>query len=137
MCKYYIHLHEDHVGNRKRNLYEHANFFLQSHAIISFTVRNNDIQFKVKNQHQNLPRGDQHASRIPKMYCMKSQQMGHGRVVLASMANSGQFAKSGQNRLCCQLAQPFHALFSGISCNTFFESFKHADQPWVSFVDGT
>ena len=34
------------------------------------------------------------------------------------------------------LAQPFHALFARISCNTFLESMKHIDQPWVGFVSG-
>ena len=29
------------------------------------------------------------------------------------------------------------ALFARISCNTFLESLKHFDQPWVGFVDGT
>ena len=30
-----------------------------------------------------------------------------------------------------------HALFARISCNTFLESLKHTDQPWVVFVAGT
>ena len=59
------------------------------------------------------------------MYCMKSQQIG-----LDSTANSVRFTKIGQNRQW-QLARPFHALFSRISCNTYLESLKHADQPQV------
>ena len=97
------------------------------------TVRYNKIQYKVKIQRQNLPRVDQNASRILKMYCMKSQQIRHRRAVLSSTANSGRFAKIGQNWQC-QLAGPFHALFARISCNTFLESLKHTDQPWVVFV---
>ena len=98
-------------------------------------VRYNKIQYKVKSQEQNLPSVDQYTSRIPKMYCMKSQQIGRGRAVLTSTANSGRFAKIGQNRQW-QLARPFHALFPRISCNTFLESLKHTYQPWVVFVSG-
>ena len=64
------------------------------------------------------------------MYWMKSQQIGRRRAVLASIA---QFWQIGQN-WPCYLAQPFHALFSKILCNTFLESLKHADQPRVGFV---
>ena len=111
-------------------------FFTQNFRDKSqLTVRQTKIQNKVKCQQQNLPRVDQHASRIPKMYCMKSQQMGYGRAVLASTANSGRFAKSGQNRQS-QLVRPSYILFARISCNTYLESLKHADQPWVSFVAG-
>ena len=54
----------------------------------------------------------------------------------ASTADSVKFWQIGQNWQC-YLARPFHALFARISCNTFLESLKHADQPWVGFVDGT
>ena len=41
-------------------------------------------------------------------------------------------------RICHEpLAWPFHALFARISYNTFFESLKHTDQPWVGFISGT
>ena len=36
----------------------------------------------------------------------------------------------------CYPARPFRALFARISCNTFLESLKHTDQPWVVFVSG-
>jgi len=36
---------------------------------------------------------------------------------------------------CKDFKYVFHALFAGISCNTFLESLKHADQPW-GFVAG-
>ena len=39
------------------------------------------------------------------MYCMKSQQIGRGRAVQGSTANSGRFTKIGQNQQC-QLARP-------------------------------
>ena len=78
---------------------------------------------------------DQYASRIPKMHCMKSQQIGHGRALLGSTANSAQFWRIGQNWRC-YLARPFHALFARISCNTFLESLKQTDQPLVVFVSG-
>ena len=55
--------------------------------------------------------------------------------MLTSTADSAQFWRIGQNWLC-YLAWPFHALFSRISCNTFLESLKHTDQPWVVFVSG-
>ena len=70
------------------------------------------------------------------MYRMKSLQIGHGRAVLATTTDSSQFWQIGQNWPCC-LAQPFHALLARISCNIFLESLKHADQPWIGFVDGT
>ena len=53
--------------------------------------------------------------------------------MLASTANSAQFWRIGQN-WPCYLARPFHALFARISCNTFLESLKFADQRWVGFV---
>ena len=40
-----------------------------------------------------IPRVKQYASRISKMCCMKSLQVGNWRVVLGSTANSDQFAK--------------------------------------------
>ena len=86
-------------------------------------------------QKQNLPRVDQYASRTPKMYCMKSWQIERGRAMLASTAHSVQFLQISQN-WPCYLAQPFHALFARISCNTFLEFLKHTDQPWVDFVSG-
>ena len=55
--------------------------------------------------------------------------------MLGSTANSGKFANIGQN-LQGYLAQTFYALFVKISCNTFFEFLKHADQPGVDFVNG-
>ena len=55
--------------------------------------------------------------------------------MLASTADSAQFWQIGQN-WPCYLAQPLHALFARISCNTFLESLKHTDQPWVGFVSG-
>ena len=70
------------------------------------------------------------------MNCMKSLQIGRERAVLASTADSAQFWQIGQNWLC-YLEQPFHVLFAWISCDTFLESLKHANQPWVGFVDGT
>ena len=63
------------------------------------------------------------------MYCMKSKQIGHGTAVLTSPADSAQFWRIGQN-------WPFHALLTSISCNTFLESLKHADQPWVVLLLG-
>ena len=69
------------------------------------------------------------------MYCIKSWQIGHGRAVLAMIADSAHFWSIGQNWLC-YLAHPFHALFGRISCNTYLESLKHADQSWVGFVAG-
>ena len=87
-------------------------------------------------QKQNLPRVYQYASRIPKMYCMKSKQIWHGRAVLGSMANFGWFVKIGQNRQC-KLAQTFNTRFSTISWDTFLESLKHVNQPWVGFVAWT
>ena len=56
--------------------------------------------------------------------------------MLASTADSAQFWRIGQN-WPCYLARPFHALFARISCNTFLESLKHANQPWVGFVAGS
>ena len=53
--------------------------------------------------------------------------------MLASTADSAQFWRIGQNWLC-YLAWPFHALFARILCNTFLESLKHTNQPWVVFV---
>ena len=70
------------------------------------------------------------------MYHIKSFQIGHGRAMLASTADPAQIHQISQN-WPCYLARPFHALFAGISCNKFFESLKHADQPWVGFVNGT
>ena len=62
---------------------------------------------------------------------MKALQIGYGRAVLGSMANSGPFTNIGQNQ------QPFNnALFARISCNTFLEFLKYADQLWIVFVAG-
>ena len=69
------------------------------------------------------------------MYCMKSYQIVRGRAVLASTADSAHFWQIGQN-WPFKLARPFYALFARISCNTFLEFLKHADQPWISFVAG-
>ena len=55
--------------------------------------------------------------------------------MLASNAASAQFWRIGWNWLC-YLAWPFDALFARISCNTYLESLKHVDQPWVGFVAG-
>ena len=55
--------------------------------------------------------------------------------MLASTAHLAQFLQISQN-WPCYLAQPFHALFARISCNTFLGSLKHTDQPWVGFVYG-
>ena len=61
--------------------------------------------------------------------------VGHGRAVLASTAESAQFWQIGQN-WSCYPAWSFYALFARISCNTFLESLRHIDQPWVGFVSG-
>ena len=53
--------------------------------------------------------------------------------MLARTADPAQIWRNGQN-WPCYLAQPFHALFARISCNTFLESLKHTDQPWVGSV---
>ena len=121
--------------------------YIQSSSQFYFVIVNGSIYtqqaepflIKLQTPEKKLPRVDQYASRIPKMYSMKSQQIGHGWAVLSSTANSGPFAKIGQDRHC-QLARSFHALFARISCNIFLESLEHTDQntdqPWVPFVLG-
>ena len=48
-------------------------------------------RFLIRYHQQYLTRVDQHAPRIPKMYCMKSQKIVPGRAVLASTAKSARF----------------------------------------------
>ena len=63
------------------------------------------LKWGLRYHQQNLTGVDQHDSRIPKMYCMKSWQIGRGRAVLARTADSTQFWWIGSE-------QPFHAIFA-------------------------
>ena len=50
--------------------------------------------------------------------------------MLGHTANSGQFAKNwAESAVLASMA-----LFVRILCNTFLESLKHADQPWIGFL---
>ena len=134
---FWVNMAPDHERNREEPSLTCSSERTMIDVIFHIPTHGRVRQFPIKFQAQEkkLPKVDQYALRIPKMYFMKSQQIGHGRAVLASTADSAQFWQIGQNWPCYS-AQPFHALFARISCNTFLESLKHTDQPWVGFVSG-
>ena len=77
---------------------------------LRYTVGPRGIKQNLKNQGRDLRRVNGYVSRIPIIYCMKSQQLGHTRAVLGSTAES---TCCGLNRPSC-LARPSYALIARI-----------------------
>ena len=63
-------------------------------------------------------------SRIPNIFCLKSQQIGHGRAVLASASQASQIAKSGLLGWQ-ELVGPSHVLFARNLNKIYLESLRH------------
>ena len=77
--------------------------FLKILILNSFTLHTHCagwgcFKWNFRPQQQKIPRVNQHDSRILKMYCMKSQQIGHGRAVLASAAVPAKIWPIAQNQ---------------------------------------
>ena len=80
------------------------------------------------------PGVNKYASRIPNIFCQKSQQVGHGRAIQAPAGRASpiwQFSWLGMQ----ELVQPFHVLFVKISNKIYLESLRHTCSPCAfSFI---
>ena len=75
--------------------------------IQKYTVGWGNLEQSFRYHEQNLPRVDQQTSRIPKIYCLKSYQIGCEMAVLASIADSANFWQMGQTAAVPSTTLPY------------------------------
>ena len=91
-------------------------------------------QMKLKEALTGSTQVNGYASRIPSIFCLKSQHIGNGRAVLAPAGRTSQITKSGSLGRQ-ELVLPFHVLCARISNKIYLESLRYTRSPCtVTFV---